>query len=623
MSSYLSGTISKVEGNILTILDGNNIYNLVLKDKSYPDIGVKVFAHATPTDKENEYVSDIEPMYIFQVTFGYVMFIIRQAKVYNPRAFLEYLKKNYPDDFVNHMSELAWDVQRYYLISPFPDDLIPSHKASTFFKKWIMFVNDKRLKMYNLKKICTGMNSQILYKRLFNNPFSLPIGLNYLVRICKCLHITPTKTDITMNRMIVILHKLITNGNNTCMSLDSFKDKELIIKEASKYHLVVVSNFITFDYMYDMENHVSEKLKNHKIISGSAGTGKTTLINEITKKFDTKKVPYVVASFTGKAVSRIKEVGVKNAYTMHLLMAQKRGGFKHLVIDEASMVSTTLMYTFLRCFTHEYKIIFVGDSNQLTPIEHGKLFKHLTRHDNENHMKLTTVHRTDCEGILELADYILRGGKPLNSIVNSGKDVYMCDANIPKMLVIIKTLVSKGVKPTDISLITPFNEDRILFNEILKKIFLSGKVLVMDQWGNEWQKDQLVMMTSNDYNTMIMNGETGMIMGYRQATLTVKFGKRFVKFTTEEVKGKSNTRNLVTAYCVTAHKSEGSEHDNVIIYIKRDPKKYRDFLTNNLIYTSVTRAKKKLFIFCDVDNFESMINNKDPETMELLPLLLL
>nr|QBK93809.1 MAG: RecD helicase /ATP-dependent exoDNAse [Pithovirus LCPAC406] len=630
MTSYLSGVIDKVDGKILTIIDGRRTYKLILTCKTtklHQVVNMRVYAHSTPTENEDEYTTDIEPIYVLQVPAKFIMYIIKQAKVTEPRAFFNYLKDMYGNDIVNSISKLTWEVLRYYLISPFPTSLINSYQASIFFKKWNMFINEKRLKMYSLEKICVDMNSQILYKRLFNNPFSLPIDLKYLYRLCQCLHIIPTVIDISMNNVINQLHKSI-NRKNTCLSLYTFSNMSLIKSEASKYHLVCFNGYVTFDYMYEMEKHVCDRLVNHKIISGSAGTGKTTLINKIVKSFESDKISYVVASFTGKAVARIKEVGVKNAYTMHLLMAQKRGDFKILIIDEASMISTNLMYTFFRCFTHSYKIIFVGDSNQLTPIDHGKLFKHLVRLGKENHLRLTTVYRTDCKGILELADYILQFGtneKMINSIVNSGKDVFMFDSDPSKIVGVVKALIMQGVKPVDITLITPFNKYRAMFNKLLKNMFLRGSNSIIDEWGNEWKRGEKVMMMTNDYDSKIMNGETGIVSYFRKNILAIKFGTKIVDFSTVDIKGKTKTRNISTAYCQTAHKSEGQEYDNVLIYLgDDDPKEYRhrNFLTNNLIYTSVTRAKKRLFVFCNREHFQSMIRNKDAETMELLPILM-
>ncbi len=628
MTSYLSGTVDEVNGKILTIIDNKRTHRLILTCKTtklHQVVNMRVYAHSIPTENEYEYTTDIEPIYILQVPSKFIMYIIKQAKIIEPRAFFNYLKDMYGNDIVDSISKLTWEVLSYYLISPFPTSLINSYQASLFFKKWNMFINEKRLKMYSLEKICVGMNSQILYKRLFNNPFSLPIDPKYLNRLCKCLHITPTVTDISMNNVINQLHKSI-NRKNTCVSLYMFSNMSLIKSEASKYHLVCFNGYVTFDYMYEMEKHVCDRLVNHKIISGSAGTGKTTLINKIVKNFESNKILYVVASFTGKAVARIKEVGVKNAYTMHLLMAQKRGDFKILIIDEASMISTNLMYTFFRCFTHSYKIIFVGDSNQLTPIDHGKLFKHLVRLDRKNHMRLTTVYRTDCQGILELADYILRSNindKKLNSIVNSNKNVFMFDSDPSKIVQVIKALVSQRVKPVDITLITPFNKYRDMFNKLLKNMFLKGRNSIIDDWGNEWKRGEKVMMMTNDYDSMIMNGETGIVSYFRENTLIIKFGAKMVNFSTVEIKGKTKTKNISTAYCQTAHKSEGQEYDNVLIYLgDDDPNVYRNFLTNNLLYTCVTRAKRKLFIFCDRDHFHSMIRNKDAETTELLPILM-
>ncbi len=655
--TYLSGTIDYVSGKVLTILNGNLTYKLTITCKTimklHQTLNMRVYAHGNPTDIEYSYTTDVEPIYILQVPAKFIMYIINQSKVNEPRAFFNYLKDIYGDNLANVVSELTWNIINYHKISPFPSSLINSYQTSLFFKKWNILINERRLKMYSLDKICINMNSHVLYKRLFDNPFSLPIHLKYLYRLCKCLHIIPTQADIAMNAVVNQIHKSI-NRKNTCVSLYMFSNRDLIVKEASNYHLVCSNGYVTFDYMYEMEKHVFDRLAGHKIISGSAGTGKTTLIGKIIKTFEADKISYVVASFTGKAVARIKEVGIKDAYTMHLLMAQKRGGFKNLIIDEASMISTNLMYTFFKCFTHDYKVIFVGDSNQLTPIDHGKLFKHLVRSVGNNHMRLKKVYRTNCQGILELSDYILKYGgnynhmndngnrisgddnkscyqnhsynhreKVLNLIVNSNKNVFMFGPDPSKIVSCIKALVAQGSKPVDITLIVAFNRYRDMFNKLLKSLFLSGKDSVIDDWGNSWSRHEKVMMTTNDYDSMIMNGETGIVSYFKKDAISIKFGTKMIDFSTRDVKSKTKTKNITTAYCQTTHKSEGQEYDNVLIYLgDDDPKTYRNFLTNNLLYTAVTRAKKRLFLFCDRKHFYGMIRNKDADTMELLPSLL-
>jgi len=109
------------------------------------------------------------------------------------------------------------------------------------------------------------------------------------------------------------------------------------------------------------------------IITGGAGTGKTTIIKELIKNLEDQQKTYLLTSLTGKAVMRIREMTFKMSSTMHKLIKEgKKCHYDVLIIDEASMVTTALFYDLIQLY-HFKQIVLIGDVNQLEPIGPGCL----------------------------------------------------------------------------------------------------------------------------------------------------------------------------------------------------------------------------------------------------------
>ena len=146
-------------------------------------------------------------------------------------------------------------------------------------------------------------------------------------------------------------------------------------------------SFTRNDLSQEQKDAVSMALnKNISVITGSGGSGKSSVIKEIVHNLEKNGIPYRVASFTGKAVARIREITEKKEpATLHMMIAtnksnkEKKSSFSCLILDESSMITTQLLYEFRKQFPHKFKIIFVGDNNQLQPIGWGSLFEALIK----------------------------------------------------------------------------------------------------------------------------------------------------------------------------------------------------------------------------------------------------
>lgn len=363
---------------------------------------------------------------------------------------------------------------------------------------------------------------------------------------------------------------------------------------------------------------------NISIIKGGGGVGKSTIIKEIIHNLKEKKIKYKVASFTGKAVARIREITEeKNPITMHMAIAMgdknKNDDFAHLIIDEASMVTTELLYEFMMKFGTNYRITLIGDPNQLTPISWGTLFAQVIKSQTVPTYTLSMSHRVakenqDQNGILLNANNIVEcademyNGPPFEFEITSNFKIIEGELSIIKKL--LEILKNSGVENKKITIISPFNKNLFEINKICQDIYNGSNRSSRDMNGKIWRIGDRVMMTENNYKVKIMNGDEGIVTDLTEHELQVTFkdGTAHVfKFCKIQDKNKTDpyelktkeltTNHIVHSFAVSVHRYQGSECDYIIFYIpKSNPSK---FLNRNLLYTGITRAKKIIWMVGD------------------------
>jgi exodeoxyribonuclease V alpha subunit len=362
---------------------------------------------------------------------------------------------------------------------------------------------------------------------------------------------------------------------------------------------------------------------NISIIRGMAGSGKTSVIKEIIHNLDEKGITYRVVSFTGKAVARIREVTErKEAMTMHMSITgsnkkQKSGQFTHLIIDEASMVTSELLYQFMQKFDHDYRITLIGDPHQLTPIGWGLMFEQTIKSCIVPVFTLTNCHRVDNEdnGILLNANSIVEcneedyNGPAFQFIETDSFNIV--DGDISVIRDLINILKDSGIPDNNITVISPYNRDLIEINKMCQDIYNKGHRSVRDINGTVWALNDRVMMTENNYAINVMNGEEGKVtdVSVSHVQVTFKDGSSHMydlnaspSKNNKEEGIETNTKELTTSslthsFGVSVHRYQGSECDFVIFYIPES--KPSKFLNRNLLYTGITRGKKIVWMVGD------------------------
>ncbi len=396
-----------------------------------------------------------------------------------------------------------------------------------------------------------------------------------------------------------------------------------VISNLIKKERIVFGSKITYtrpDLNNDQKNAINNVLQNSiSIINGGAGTGKTTIIGEIVHNLEQQGRSYAVVSFTGKAVARIKEaVKIKSASTMHRLIAKSQmiNKFGFLIIDETSMVTINLLYQFIKTFGYNYQIVFLGDINQLQPIEWGNLFDQLLKIDQIPKYNLKQNHRSDLiedDGILLNSEKIIRyqgdSNIPIPFSFEQTVNFKLLSGGIDEVCLIVSLLHDNGIKATDITVLSPYNKTLSILNPRCQQIFNSGNNSINDSKGRRFMINDRVMVNTNNYKRNIMNGEEGIIIGISNISVKVKFNDESIhdfllfpstKNYNDDEDLDKNTVNIIDhSYAITIHKSQGSEWEYVILFVEEETNDH-GFLDCKLINTAITRARKGLYCVGDM-----------------------
>lgn len=378
------------------------------------------------------------------------------------------------------------------------------------------------------------------------------------------------------------------------------------------------------------------------VITGGAGCGKTTLIKQLVKNLNYRKKDFLLTSFTGKAVLRIKETlgeDVQNCcFTLSRLIYKKKNyqhipKFKYLIVDEASMVSSDLIYNFMKYFTHSYSIILIGDCNQLPPIGLGAFFSEVIKSEKVPIFKLTENKRIiigkggnnrGLSNILINANRLIDKERNLKDPFEfrTSMGFEMIEGGIDKCKSYLGALQKKGVKKEKITILTPFNKDIPAINKYAQSIY--SEELGCEFANVKYHIGDRVMQTLNIYNENfeVMNGEEGYITELTGEYLRVQFSPTKIidylwKIGSEEFVNEDEqtgekefiVSDLKHSFCKTVHKSQGSEYDFVILYVP----KYLgggDFININLLYTAITRTKKKIWVIGNLATIEKGCSKK-------------
>lgn len=335
------------------------------------------------------------------------------------------------------------------------------------------------------------------------------------------------------------------------------------------------------------------------VITGAPGTGKTTATKAIVSNIERTEKTYALCAPTGKAAKRLSEATGQEAKTIHrLLEFAHDGGFQrnsnnpldvdYVLVDEASMVDIVLMSHLINALAAETSLILIGDANQLPSVGPGNVLRDIISSGICHVTRLDTIHR-QAEGseIIKISHLINAGAVPVIPPMQD-KDARFIREEDPARIrsIIVNILHSLPFEKEDIQILAPMRKGPIGVNEL--NALLQG----LNQGSSEIKGLKLhdrVIQTKNNYDKEVYNGEVGYVRNIdpENKTATVDFGDKVLEYEEHELD------ELSLAYCLSIHRSQGSEFPCVIVPVHTT---HYIMLKRELIYTAISRAKKMLVL---------------------------
>lgn len=382
---------------------------------------------------------------------------------------------------------------------------------------------------------------------------------------------------------------------------------------------------------------------NVSIITGGPGTGKTTIIKTVISIYKSLGKKTVLCAPTGRAAKRMTEATGEEAKTLHRLLEigkvveEKPNPNMNvtpidadiIIIDEMSMVDIFLMNYVLNGIFKGTKLVLVGDIDQLPSVGPGSVLQDLIESKKVPYIALNKIFRQAAKSKIIVNAHKVNEGINFIGEINQEEDTvddfeFISDNNTKNIQEKILDLYKMGVQ-----VITPTKKGELgtkALNKLIQErinpadttknekkfgdiIFREGDKIMQtkNNYDIEWNKIGQHNIEYNDkgieYGSGVFNGEMGVIseINSYEGSITIEF---------EDGKNAnyaySDLDQLEHAYAITVHKSQGSEFDTVIMPILNASTM---LLTRNVLYTGMTRAKKKLIIMGNQGTIEYMINN--------------
>lgn len=377
-------------------------------------------------------------------------------------------------------------------------------------------------------------------------------------------------------------------------AVDWIQDK-LHIRFASEQKLAVAQAF---------ENKVL-------IITGGPGTGKSTITNAIltiTQKLTDK---ILLAAPTGRAAKRLSQITRRKAFTIHALLEMDFAskGFKRnrdnpldcdlLIIDEASMIDTPLLFHLLRATSNHTRVIFIGDIDQLPSVGAGAVLKDLIDSDVLCVTRLKEIFRQAKGSAIIINAHRINQGEFPHIHTDANSDFHFIEKETPEEIqatiseLLRTTLPSTwGLDPIDdVQVLSPMKRGLVgveSLNETLQQL-LNPSTRSLCRAGRTFRLHDKVMQITNNYTKKVYNGDIGRIqaMDASEQTILVKYDESEVTYSYSELE------ELVLAYATSVHKYQGSECPCIVMPIHTS---HFMLLQRNLLYTAVTRGKKWVYL---------------------------
>ena len=363
------------------------------------------------------------------------------------------------------------------------------------------------------------------------------------------------------------------------------------------------------------------------VITGGPGTGKTTIIKCIIKLLSVSG-DIALAAPTGRAAKRMSEACGMEAKTLHRLLEYggESGDFARtednpleldtLIIDEMSMVDIFLMRSVLRALVPGTRLIMVGDADQLPSVGAGNVLQDVLSSGAVPAVRLTEIFRQDEKSMIVYnAHRINHGEAPRLNAKGSdffferaaspadaaARIVKLCSERLPNFLGLDPVRQMQVLSPTkkgdagvwalnqllqaEFNPPSPHKHERTRGDTVFRE---GDKVMqTRNNYQLEWRKEGIFGWEEGEG---VFNGDIGFVteIDPEEHAITVRFDDD-----REATYEGGDVDDLELAYCISVHKSQGSEFPVVVMPVVGGPPM---LLTRNLLYTAVTRARRMVML---------------------------
>ena len=396
----------------------------------------------------------------------------------------------------------------------------------------------------------------------------------------------------------------------TASKLLKLKDFPSRLSDSPRVRFDKLSRITGFDYEETQQLAIQTAADSKvMVLTGGPGTGKTTTVNGMITVLKALKLRILCAAPTGRAAKRMSEATGMEAKTIHRLLEFKPPeGYQRndenpleadaLIVDECSMIDIVLMNSLLKAMPLHMKLILVGDTDQLPSVGPGNVLRDIMESGTFPVVRLTRIFRqAQSSHIITNAHRIDKGEFP--DISNPKRtDFYYIerenqDEIADEIVDLVKARLPKFCKTesSNIQVLTPMQRGvtgATNLNTVLQNA-LNPSEEYLSRSGRQFRKNDKVMQIRNNYDKEVFNGDIGSVssLNLQDRELTVDFDGRQVVYEASELD------ELVHAYAITIHKSQGSEYPVVVMPLTMS---HYVMLQRNLLYTGITRAKRMLVL---------------------------
>ncbi len=370
------------------------------------------------------------------------------------------------------------------------------------------------------------------------------------------------------------------------------------------------------------------------ILTGGPGTGKTTCLRALVEILRAKKARVHLAAPTGRAAQRLAETTGGFATTIHRLLKFDAGrnaftanenqplATDFLIVDEASMLDTRLAAALLAAIPSRAHLLLVGDTDQLPSVGPGNVLQDLILSERAPVTRLKVIFRQKGLSQIITTAHAINDGDP--TLPPSAREVANVQAwsdltfihaesaedTLRKVAELCTEYIPKHYNwfhpIRDVQVLAPMHKGQAGVGNLNVELqaALNPHAEGLRAISGEYRPGDKLIQLKNDYDRNLFNGDIGTVVGIDAAggTLTAKFDGETHTF------DRGALANVGPAYAISIHKSQGSEYPVVIVPLL---KSHFMMLQRNLLYTAITRGKKKVFIVGEAAAYAMAVRNHE------------